>query len=65
MERLSNEEKDYGSFVLEAENSPYNTLNFTYTATDFDRLIDLCCYNVMNNKSLILMAFKEALAKRY
>ncbi|XP_032883675.1 cytosolic phospholipase A2 zeta-like [Amblyraja radiata] len=64
-ERLSNEEKDYGSFVLEAENSPYNTLNFTYTATDFDRLIDLCGYNVMNNKNLILMVFKEALAKRY
>ncbi|XP_078262219.1 cytosolic phospholipase A2 zeta-like [Rhinoraja longicauda] len=65
IERTSDEEKDYGSFVLEAENSPYNTLNFTYTPNDFDRLIDLCCYNVINNKNLILMVFKQALEKRY
>ncbi|XP_051869080.1 cytosolic phospholipase A2 zeta-like [Pristis pectinata] len=65
VERTSDAERDYGSFVLEAENSPYSTLNFTYTANDFDRLIDLNCYNVMNNKDIILMVLKQALARKY
>ncbi|XP_067895789.1 cytosolic phospholipase A2 zeta-like isoform X2 [Heterodontus francisci] len=63
-ERFSEEERDYGSFVLEAENSPYSTLNFTYTPNEFDRLVDLNCYNVMNNKDIILMVLKKALAKK-
>ncbi|XP_060684630.1 cytosolic phospholipase A2 zeta-like, partial [Hemiscyllium ocellatum] len=62
--RTSEEDKIYHSFVLEAENSPYSTLNFTYTPDDFDKLIDLNCYNVMNNKDIILMILSKALAKR-
>ncbi|XP_067847273.1 cytosolic phospholipase A2 zeta-like isoform X2 [Heptranchias perlo] len=64
VERTSEEEKYYGSFVLEAEQSPYSTLQFTYTANDFDRLVDLNCYNVMNNKDIILMVLKQAMARK-
>ncbi|XP_043554231.1 cytosolic phospholipase A2 zeta-like isoform X1 [Chiloscyllium plagiosum] len=62
--RTSEEDKINHSFVLEAENSPYSTLNFTYTPDDFDKLIDLNCYNVMNSKDIILMILSKALAKR-
>ncbi|GCC35801.1 hypothetical protein chiPu_0014289 [Chiloscyllium punctatum] len=62
--RTSEEDKVNHSFVLEAENSPYSTLNFTYTPDDFDKLIDLNCYNVMNSKDIILMILSKALAKR-
>ncbi|XP_078089378.1 cytosolic phospholipase A2 zeta [Mustelus asterias] len=64
VERTSEEDKINSSFVLEAEHSPYSTLNFTYTPNDFDRLVDLNCYNVMNNKDIILMILKKALAKK-
>uniref|UniRef100_UPI00398E7C70 cytosolic phospholipase A2 zeta-like isoform X2 n=1 Tax=Pristiophorus japonicus TaxID=55135 RepID=UPI00398E7C70 len=62
--RTSDQDKDFGSFVLEAENSPYNTVNFTYTPAEFDQLIDLNCYNVMNNKDIILMVLEKVLAKK-
>ncbi|XP_041070096.1 cytosolic phospholipase A2 zeta-like [Carcharodon carcharias] len=64
VERTSEEDKINSSFVLEAEQSPYSTLNFTYTPNDFDKLVDLNCYNVLNNKDIILMSLKKVLAKK-
>ncbi|XP_078419415.1 cytosolic phospholipase A2 zeta-like [Cetorhinus maximus] len=64
VERTSEEDKINSSFVLEAEHSPYSTLNFTYTPNDFDKLVDLNCYNVLNNKDIILMILKKVLAKK-
>ncbi|XP_048456434.1 cytosolic phospholipase A2 zeta-like [Rhincodon typus] len=61
--RTSEEDKINHSFVLEAEHSPYSTLNFTYTPDDFDKLVDLNCYNVMNSKDIILMILSKALTK--
>uniref|UniRef100_A0A803TUN8 Phospholipase A2 n=1 Tax=Anolis carolinensis TaxID=28377 RepID=A0A803TUN8_ANOCA len=59
IERESEEEKLLGNFEVEAKDSPYRTLNFTYESHEFDRLINLSCYNVLNNKDkLNLMRWK-------
>lgn len=41
--------------------SPYLTQNLTYTPEDFQKLINLTSYNILNNKDVILNALKKAL----
>ncbi|XP_038638931.1 cytosolic phospholipase A2 zeta-like [Scyliorhinus canicula] len=64
IKRTSEEDIINSSFVLEAQHSPYSTLNFTYTPLDFDKLVELNCYNVMNNKNIILMILKKAFVQK-
>uniref|UniRef100_A0A803SMZ3 Phospholipase A2 n=1 Tax=Anolis carolinensis TaxID=28377 RepID=A0A803SMZ3_ANOCA len=61
IERESEEEKLLGNFEVEAKDSPYRTLNFTYESHEFDRLINLSCYNVLNNKDALLDALRLGL----
>ncbi|KAH0620646.1 hypothetical protein JD844_021312 [Phrynosoma platyrhinos] len=41
VERESEEEKSYGDFEVEAKDSPYRTLNFTFESHEFNRLVEL------------------------
>lgn len=53
-----------GNFVLSGKDSPYRTKNFTYEPNDFDRLVEVNRYNVINNKEQIMKALKTALDRR-
>nr|XP_006004632.2 PREDICTED: cytosolic phospholipase A2 zeta [Latimeria chalumnae] len=64
VERQSEEEKSYGDFEIRASDSPYRTLNFSYTPWDFDRLVNLSHYNVENNKAAILKALQLAMDRK-
>ncbi|XP_062973742.1 cytosolic phospholipase A2 zeta [Elgaria multicarinata webbii] len=64
IERELEEEKAFGDFEIGAKDSPYRTLNFTYESHEFDRLVELSCYNVLNNKDAILEALHLALSRR-
>ncbi|XP_063145971.1 cytosolic phospholipase A2 zeta [Candoia aspera] len=64
IERESEEEKSFADFQIEGKDSPYRTLNFTYTSDEFDRLVQLNCYNVLNNIDAILKALSLGLSKR-
>lgn len=63
-ERESEEEIKFGDFAIEGKDSPYRTLNFTFEPHEFDRLVELNCYNVLNNKDAILEALNLALNRR-
>ncbi|XP_048342900.1 cytosolic phospholipase A2 zeta [Sphaerodactylus townsendi] len=63
-ERESEAEIAFGDFAVEGKDSPYRTLNFTFEPHDFDRLVELNCYNVLNNKDAILEGLKLALNRR-
>ncbi|ETE66890.1 Cytosolic phospholipase A2 zeta, partial [Ophiophagus hannah] len=58
IERESEEEKTFADFQIEGKDSPYRTFNFTYTSDEFDRLVQLNCYNVLNNVDAILKALR-------
>ncbi|XP_066464635.1 cytosolic phospholipase A2 zeta-like isoform X2 [Eleutherodactylus coqui] len=62
--RETDEEKAFGGFLLREKDSPYRTKNFTYEATDFNRLVELNRYNVLNNEHTIKSALKAALDRR-
>lgn len=64
IERESDEDKSFGDFTVEGKDSPYRTLNFTYEPHEFDKLVELSCYNVLNNKDIILEALNLALSRR-
>nr|XP_023962387.1 cytosolic phospholipase A2 zeta isoform X3 [Chrysemys picta bellii] len=64
IERESEDEKSFGDFVIEGKDSPYRTLNFTFEPYDFDRLVEVNCYNVLNNKDILLKALNLALSRR-
>uniref|UniRef100_A0A8C0GHV7 Phospholipase A2 n=1 Tax=Chelonoidis abingdonii TaxID=106734 RepID=A0A8C0GHV7_CHEAB len=64
IERESEDEKSFGDFVIEVKDSPYRTLNFTFEPYDFDRLVEVNCYNVLNNKDMLLKALNLALSRR-
>uniref|UniRef100_A0A8D0BUB3 Phospholipase A2 group IVF n=1 Tax=Salvator merianae TaxID=96440 RepID=A0A8D0BUB3_SALMN len=64
IERESEEEKAFGDFLIAGKDSPYRTLNFTYEAHDFDKLVALSCYNVLNNKDAVFEALHLGLNRR-
>ncbi|CAM5151073.1 unnamed protein product [Natator depressus] len=64
VERESEDEKSFGDFVIDGKDSPYHTLNFSFEPYDFDRLVEVNCYNVLNNKDILLKALNLALSRR-
>ncbi|XP_056402648.1 cytosolic phospholipase A2 zeta-like [Hyla sarda] len=60
----TDEEKKFGDFLLEGKDSPYRTKSFTYEPNDFNRLIAVNRYNVLNNEETIKSALKAALDRR-
>ncbi|NWH59650.1 PA24E phospholipase, partial [Geococcyx californianus] len=44
--------------------APYGTGLLTYTEEDFNKLLNLCSYNVLNNKHVILQALRTAVERK-
>uniref|UniRef100_A0A8C4NAF3 PLA2c domain-containing protein n=1 Tax=Eptatretus burgeri TaxID=7764 RepID=A0A8C4NAF3_EPTBU len=62
--RQTEEERAFGDFDVYYSESPYRTINFTYTDEQFERLWNLACYNVENNADTIREALRRALNRR-
>ncbi|XP_041535062.1 cytosolic phospholipase A2 zeta isoform X2 [Microtus oregoni] len=63
-ERQTAEEKAFGDFVINGPDTPYGMMDFTYEPKEFDRLVELSRYNVLNNKETIKRALQLALDRR-
>ncbi|NWR29206.1 PA24E phospholipase, partial [Tachuris rubrigastra] len=44
--------------------APYGTGLLTYSEENFNKLLNLCCYNILNNKHLILQALQTAVERK-
>nr|XP_055028412.1 cytosolic phospholipase A2 zeta-like [Misgurnus anguillicaudatus] len=44
--------------------SPYITRNLTYTPEDYDKLVNLISYNIVNNKDVILETLNQAVKRK-
>uniref|UniRef100_A0A8C8ARR8 Phospholipase A2 n=1 Tax=Otus sunia TaxID=257818 RepID=A0A8C8ARR8_9STRI len=44
--------------------APYGTGLLTYTEENFNKLVNLCSYNILNNKHLILQALRTAVERK-
>ncbi|KAH1171689.1 hypothetical protein KIL84_007307 [Mauremys mutica] len=64
VKRETEDEKSFGNFPVEGEKSPYHSMNFTYQPNEFDRLLELSRYNIMNNKEAILKALALGMKRR-
>ncbi|XP_006130410.3 cytosolic phospholipase A2 epsilon-like isoform X1 [Pelodiscus sinensis] len=57
-------EMEEGKVDLTSHFSPYSTYSVTYKEKDYDQLIKLTEYNILNNKHLILQALRTALESK-
>ncbi|XP_060227516.1 cytosolic phospholipase A2 zeta isoform X2 [Meriones unguiculatus] len=64
VERQTAEEKAFGDFIINGPNTPYGMMDFTYEPKEFDRLVTLSRYNVLNNMETIRHALQLALDRR-
>lgn len=63
MER-SPEELEKGQVDIYGPKTPYATKELTYTEAAFDKLVNLCEYNILNNKDQLLQALRMAVEKK-
>lgn len=64
MERQTAEEKADGDFVVNGADTPYGMMNFTYEPKEFERLVALSRYNVLNNVETLRHALQLALERQ-
>ncbi|KAM9848230.1 cytosolic phospholipase A2 beta isoform 2-T2 [Aulostomus maculatus] len=64
VKRETEEEVKAGMVDVSSRQSPYTTSNITYSPDDFDNLVHLTSYNVLNNKDNIFDALGRALVKK-
>lgn len=64
MERQTAEEIACGDFVLNGSDTPYGMMNFTYEPEEFERLVALSRYNVLNNAETMRHALRLALEQQ-
>ncbi|XP_051039600.1 cytosolic phospholipase A2 zeta [Phodopus roborovskii] len=64
VERQTAEEKAFGDFIINGPDTPYGMMDFTYEHKEFDRLVTLNRYNVLNNMETIRRALQLALDRR-
>ncbi|NXU83064.1 PA24E phospholipase, partial [Xiphorhynchus elegans] len=57
-------EMDQGRVDVSNCTAPYGTGLLTYSEENFDKLLNLCCYNILNNKNLILQALRTAVERK-
>ncbi|XP_065493139.1 cytosolic phospholipase A2 epsilon-like [Caloenas nicobarica] len=60
----SHTEMKQGRVKVSSVIGPYCTGLLTYTEENFDKLLNLCDYNILNNKDLILQALRTAVERR-
>ncbi|XP_068424303.1 cytosolic phospholipase A2 beta-like isoform X2 [Clinocottus analis] len=63
VKRETEEEFKAGEVDVRSNDSPYLTKNFTYSEKDYDALVDLTTYNILNNKESILGALRKAMER--
>ncbi|NXD07865.1 PA24E phospholipase, partial [Nothocercus nigrocapillus] len=57
-------EMDQGKVDISSFCSPYSTREVSLKADDFNKLLKLTNYNIMNNESMILQALRTAVARK-
>ncbi|XP_053732056.1 cytosolic phospholipase A2 delta [Synchiropus splendidus] len=62
--RETEEELQAGLVDVSTSDSPYTTLNFTYSPQDYDALVQLMSYNMLNNKDKILETVRRVMEKK-
>ncbi|EMP39595.1 Cytosolic phospholipase A2 epsilon [Chelonia mydas] len=62
--KRSSSEMEEGKVDLTSCFSPYSTYSVTYKEQDYDQLIKLTEYNILNNKHLILQALRKAVERK-
>ncbi|XP_036154252.1 cytosolic phospholipase A2 epsilon isoform X5 [Myotis myotis] len=60
----SPEELEKGQVDIYGPKTPYATKELTYTEAAFDKLVNLCEYNILNNKDQLLQALRMAVEKK-
>ncbi|CAI9549816.1 unnamed protein product, partial [Staurois parvus] len=60
----TSEEMSDGDVDVTGAWSPYFLTNFTYSERDFDRLMELTQYNLLNHKDLIIKALRTSVERR-
>ncbi|XP_054456785.1 cytosolic phospholipase A2 epsilon [Anoplopoma fimbria] len=63
VKRETEEDLRAGEVDVITSNSPYTTKNMTYSEEDYEALVDLTTYNILNNKESILEALCKALER--
>ncbi|XP_068424046.1 cytosolic phospholipase A2 zeta-like [Clinocottus analis] len=63
VKRETKKEFKAGEVDVCSNNSPYVTKKLTYTEKDYDALVDLTTYNILNNKESILGALRKAMER--
>ncbi|XP_055989946.1 cytosolic phospholipase A2 zeta [Sorex fumeus] len=64
VERQTAEDRAFGEFSVDGASTPYGTTNFTYTPEEFERLVALSRYNVLNQAGRVRQALELALRRR-
>ncbi|NXP15045.1 PA24E phospholipase, partial [Thinocorus orbignyianus] len=57
-------EMEQGRVDVSSCGAPYGTGLLTYTEENFNKLLNLCSYNILNNKHLILKALRTAVERK-
>ncbi|KAI3363356.1 hypothetical protein L3Q82_011567, partial [Scortum barcoo] len=64
VKRKTKAEIKAGEVDVSSSNSPYTTVNMTYSKEDYEALVDLTTYNIINNKKSIYGALHKALERK-
>nr|XP_002717816.1 cytosolic phospholipase A2 zeta isoform X1 [Oryctolagus cuniculus] len=64
VQRQTAVDKAFGDFMVHGPDTPYSTMSFTFEHEDFDRLVALSRYNVLNNADSVKRALQLALDRR-
>uniref|UniRef100_A0A8B9PC63 Phospholipase A2 n=1 Tax=Apteryx owenii TaxID=8824 RepID=A0A8B9PC63_APTOW len=57
-------EMEEGNVNLDNSRSPYYLVRLIYSSENFDKLVNLSRYNILNNKDLLLQAIQSAVGRR-
>lgn len=60
----SDAEMEQGKVDISSFSSPYSTREVSLKVEDFNKLLKLANYNIMNNENMILQALRMAVARK-
>ncbi|KAM9431994.1 cytosolic phospholipase A2 zeta-like, partial [Clarias gariepinus] len=62
--KRGDDELNGGNIDVSTDDSPYKTIHLTYKPEDFQKLVDLTSYNIVNNEEVIRNTLQKALNKK-
>ncbi|KFU91130.1 Cytosolic phospholipase A2 beta, partial [Chaetura pelagica] len=62
--KRSHTEMEEGEVNLDGSCSPYYLIRLIYSSENFDKIVNLSEYNILNNKDLLLQAIRSAVERR-